>query len=109
MFAREISIHLKPNTLAEFTTALEKEIVPMLRKQAGFRDEMVFAVDGSNTVNAISLWDTKEQAETYAKDSYPDVLKALDKFLDGPPKVRMLTVINSTAHKLTRASVVVAA
>ena len=108
MFAREISIHLKPNVLDEFTTTLEKEIVPMLRKQAGFRDEIALSVDGSNTVNAISLWDTKEQAETYARDFYPGVLKALDKYLDDQPKVRSLTVINSTAHKLTMASVVAA-
>lgn len=108
MFAREISIHLKPNTLNEFTAMLEKEVVPVLRKQAGFRDEIVFSVDGANSVNAISLWDTKEQAETYATSVYPGVLKAFEKFVDGTPKVRALSVINSTAHKLTMASVVAA-
>jgi hypothetical protein len=36
------------------------------------------------------------------------VLKALDKFLDGPPKIRVSNVINSTSHKLTAAAVVAA-
>lgn len=108
MFARNISIHLKPNTLNDFTTTFEKEVVPMLRKQAGFRDEIVLAGEGTNNVKAISLWDTKEQADTYAKDVYPGVLKTLDNFLDGPPKVSVATVVNSTAHKLTMASVVAA-
>lgn len=108
MFARNISIHLKPNMLTEFSAAFEKEIVPMLRKQAGFRDEIVLAGDGTNNVSAISLWDTKEQADTYATTVYADVVKAMDKFLDGPPKVRIANVISSTLHKLTPASVVAA-
>jgi len=108
MFARNISIHLKPNMLNDFATTFEKEIVPMLRKQAGFRDEIVLAGENTNNVNAISLWDTKEQAESYATTGYPEVLKALDKFLDGPPKVRVMNVVNSTSHKLTAASVVAA-
>ena len=108
MFAREISIHLKPNTLSEFNTMLEKEVVPVLHKQAGFRDEIVFSVDGTNTVNAISLWDTKEQAEAYANSVYPGIVKAFEKFVEGTPKVRALSVINSTAHKLTTSSVIAA-
>jgi len=108
MFAREIHIQLKPNVLNEFTTMLEKEVVPILRKQAGFRDEIVFSLDGTNTVNAISLWDTKEHAEAYANSAYAGIVKTFEKFVDGTPKVRALTVINSTAHKLTMASVIAA-
>ncbi len=108
MFARTVSIHLKPNTLNDFTQTFEKDVVPMLRKQAGFRDEIALAADGGTDVTAISLWDTKEQSETYAKTTYPAVLKALDKFLDGPPKVHVSSVINSTSHKLTAAAVIAA-
>jgi hypothetical protein len=32
--------------------------------------------------------------------AYPEVLMRLDKVLDGPPKVRVSTVINSTVHKI---------
>src|ERR1041384_6953234 len=108
MFARNISLHLKPNMLTEFATTFEKEIVPMLRKHAGFRDEIVLAGEGSNNVIAISLWDTKEQADTYATTAYHDVVKAMDKFLDGSPSVRVANVLSSTLHKLTPASVVAA-
>jgi hypothetical protein len=108
MFARNVSIHLKPNTLNDFSQTFEKDVIPMLRKQAGFRDEIAFAADGGADVTAISLWDTKEQAETYATTTYPAVLKALDKFLDGPPKVSVSKVIHSTSHKLTAAAVVAA-
>jgi heme-degrading monooxygenase HmoA len=101
MFARNVSIRLKPNTFQAFNQTFENEIVPMLRKQAGFRDEIALSGDNDLHVTAISLWDTKEQAEAYDKATYPEVLKAMDKYLDGAPKVRPSSVINSTTHKIT--------
>ena len=101
MFARTVSIKLKPNTLNDFNQTFENEIVPMLRKQSGFRDEIAYASDDSSYVTAISLWDTKEQAEAYNTSVYPAVVKIVDKYLDSAPKVRVSSVIHSTAHKLT--------
>jgi quinol monooxygenase YgiN len=108
MFVRNVSIKLKPNTLSAFNTTFEKEIVPMLQKQAGFRDELAFASDDSSHVTAISMWDSKEQAEAYNTSAYPAVLKTMDKYLDGVPKVRVSSVINSTTHKVSTATVVAA-
>lgn len=101
MFARNVAIRLKPNSFKDFNQSFENDIVPMLRKQAGFRDEIALSGDNDLHVTAISLWDTKEQAEAYDKDMYPTVLKTLDKYLDGAPKVRNSSVINSTTHKIT--------
>src|SRR3984893_9206368 len=98
MFARNVSLRLKPNTLNEFTRIFDKEVIPMLRKQRGFRDEVTFGNPGGQDVVAISLWDTKEYAEAYNTAGYPEVLKMLDKVLDGDPKVRVSDVI-STIHK----------
>jgi len=100
MFARHVSMHLKPNTRAEFTQAIENEILPLLRKQHGFQDEIAFVATGSGTeVVAISLWDKKEDAEAYHRGSYPEVLKALAKVVDGTPEVRNFEVANSTLQK----------
>jgi hypothetical protein len=99
MFARNVSLRLKPNRLSEFTRIFEKEVIPMLRKQSGFRDEIAFAVPGGLDVIAISLWDTKEYAEAYKTAGYPEVLKILDKILDGTPKVQVSDVVSSTIHK----------
>ena len=108
MFARNVSIHLKPNTLNDFKQTFEKEIVPMLRKQAGFRDELALSGDNDTYVTAISFWDSKEQADAYNSSTYPTVLKTLDKYLDGPPKVRVSGVISSTSHNVTAAQVAAA-
>ena len=105
MFARNVAIRLKPNSLAEFTQTFEKEVFPILRKQAGFREEVTFSTSPTGRdVVAISLWDTKEHAEAYNAAGYPEVLKSLDKVLDGAPKVRVSDVLSSTIHQTTAVS-----
>ena len=101
MFARNVAVRLRPNTLTEFNQILEKQVMPIMRKQAGFRDELTLAAESGNFVNAISLWDSKEQADAYDKNVYPQVLKSLEKVLDGAPKVHVSNVITSTSHKLS--------
>jgi hypothetical protein len=104
MFARNVSLRLKPNTLREFTQTLDEKVIPLLRKQTGFQDEITFATAGGLDVVAISLWDSKEHAEAYSTTGYPEVLKTLDQVLDGTPKVRISDVISSTIHKALVAS-----
>jgi len=100
MFARSISIHLKPNSVADFTQLIEKETLPMLRKQKGFRDEMTFVAPGGAEAFGISLWDQKENADAYSRDAYPGVLKALGKVVEGTPQVHTYEVCNSTFHRI---------
>lgn len=105
MFARNVAIRLKPNSLAEFTRTFDNEVLPILRRQIGFQDEIMFSTSPTGTdVIAISLWDTKEHAEAYNAAGYPEVLKSLNKVLDGAPKVRVSDVISSTLHKTALAA-----
>jgi heme-degrading monooxygenase HmoA len=98
MYARNVAVRLKPNTLSDFTKVFETNVLPIMRKQKGFQDEITFAMPGGTDVVAISLWDTKESAEAYNTAGYPEVLKNLEKFLDGSPKLRVSDVISSTLH-----------
>ena len=100
MYARSISILLKPNSVAEFTQLIEKEALPLLRKQKGFQDEMTFVVPGGAEAFGISLWDQKQNADDYSRNAYPIVLKALGKVIEGTPQVRTYEVCNSTFHKI---------
>ena len=100
MYARNVTLHLKANSAAEFTRTLETDVLPMLRKQTGFKDEITFlAPDGQGAV-AISLWEKRENAETYGRDTYPTVLQSLAKVVEGTPKVEAFEVSNSTFHKI---------
>ena len=50
MFARNVSLRLKPGKLNEFTRTFDKEVLSILRKQPGFREEIIcasLAADGS--------------------------------------------------------------
>ena len=100
MFARNLSVHLKPNSVAEFTRTLDQEIMPLLRKQKGFQDEITFVSSNGTEAVGISLWDQKENAEAYNRGTYPQVMKALEKVVDGTPHVQNYEVANSTFHKI---------
>ena len=100
MFARSVHLHLKPNSVAEFARTIEKEIIPLLRKQKGFQDEITFVVPGGTEAVAISLWDQKEDAEAYNRGTYPEVLRGLAKVVEGTPQVQTYEVSNSTFHKI---------
>ena len=100
MFARNVRMQLKPNTSAQFTQTLEKEVIPMLRKQDGFQDEVAFIVPGGAEAVAISFWQSKEKAEAYSRTGYPEVLKALAKVVDGTPTLLSYEVSNSTFHQI---------
>jgi hypothetical protein len=81
VFARIVTMRLKPNTGAEFTQTIETRILPILRRQKGFRDEMTFVAPGGTEAVGISLWDQKEQAEAYNSNAFPEVLKELAKLV----------------------------
>jgi hypothetical protein len=100
MFARCVTIHLKPNSVAEFNKTLEKEILPLLQKQRGFRDEITLVVPSGAEALGISLWDQKEDAEAYNRATYPEVQKLLSKVSEGTPQVQTYEVSTSTVHKV---------
>ena len=103
MFARRVSMHLKPNSAAEYTRRLEKDVIPLLRKQKGFQDEISFITTGGKDASGISLWDRTEDAEAYSRATYPEVAKLLASFIEGTPQVETYEVSNSTFHKIPAA------
>ena len=100
MYARNVRMQLKPNSNAQFTQTLEKEVLPVLRKQEGFQDEVAFIVPGGTEAFAISFWQTKEKAEAYSRTGYPEELKALSQVVEGTPQLQNYEVSNSTFHKI---------
>ena len=96
MFARNVSFHLKSNMLSDYTRAFEKDVLPLLRKQNGFKDEITFAGPGGVDVTAISLWENKKDADNYNASMYPQVLKTLARFIEGTPQVHTSDVVTST-------------
>jgi hypothetical protein len=91
---------LKAKSAQEFAGVIENEILPLLRKHQGFRDEITFVAPERAEAVAISFWETKENAEAYNRTGYPEILKTLAKVIEGTPKVETFELSNSTLHKL---------
>jgi len=100
MYARQVSMELRPNSHADFTRRIESEILPLLRKQKGFQEEITFVNPAGKDAFAISLWDSKESAEAYNRASFAEVTKLLSKLVEGTPRVKSYEVANSTFHKI---------
>ena len=103
MFARHVLVRLKAKSAPEFTRLVEKEVIPMLRKQKGFRDVVTFISPDLTEAVSNSFWETKADAEAYSRKSYSEVLKVLARVLDGTPTVGTAIVSNSTFHKIAAA------
>ena len=104
MFARNVSIHLKSNMFNDYTQTFEKNVLPLLRQQKGFRDEITLSNPGSVDVIAISLWDTRANAEAYNTNTYPEVLRTLARMIDGTPQVQTFEAVTSTFHNVAVAA-----
>jgi len=100
MYTRNVSMKLKPNSEKEFTRTFENDVIPMLRKQKGFKDEITLVAPERNEAVAISFWDRKEDAEAYNREKYPEILKTLSKVVEGTPRVESFAVANSTSHQI---------
>ena len=100
MFARHITLQLKPNLAKEFPVTFEKEIVPLLKKQKGFVDELLLMTPEKKELVAISLWETKELADIYHREMYPKVEKLVEKYTVGAPIVKKFEAEYSTFHRI---------
>jgi hypothetical protein len=92
MFSRHITLQIKKNSLPEFPQVIEKEVLPLLRRQKGFLDELLLIAPEKTEVVAISLWENKEFAEIYNREFYPEVVKILNKYIEGVPVVKAFEV-----------------
>lgn len=104
MYARNVTMQLKPNTAGQFSTTIE-QVLPLLRKRTGFADELAFVAADGKQAFAISLWDGKDNADAYGRETYPEVLKGLANVIEGTPVVSSFEVANSTFHKIPAARV----
>ncbi len=100
MYARILKMNLKPAHISDWNVAFDKHILPALRKEKGFQDQITLVGPNGVEIVAISMWDSKESADAYNSATYPELLKALSNMLDGSPQVKTYEVGTSTFHKL---------
>jgi hypothetical protein len=99
MLVRKVTALLKPNSISKFSRLMDEEVIPTLRKENGFQDELTFFAPSEDAVTSISLWDKASNAETYSRETYPAVRKKLAVLIEGISKVDTYETLNSTFHK----------
>jgi quinol monooxygenase YgiN len=95
-FARNVQFNLKSGQADEFNRLMTKEVLPLLKNEKGFRQDLT--VLGKNTGMSISVWDDRACADTYNTKTYPEVLKKLNPVLDGTPRVETYDTIHTLVH-----------
>lgn len=102
MHTRIVETASKQGKARELCHTIDEKVLPILKKQTGFVDELVMVSDSdSNRVVSISFWTTKEDAERYNREQFENVKKTIQHLLEGAPDVRTFDVHSSTAHRLT--------
>jgi len=96
MYSRHITMQVKQNMLPKFPEVIENEILPLLRRQKGFLEEIILTAPNKTELVAISLWENKEFAENYNREFYPEVVKIVNKYVDGLPIVKTFEVEYAT-------------
>ena len=100
MFVRQVTAHLKPDKFDLFNQRLEDDVVPLLKQQWGFRDELSFFDTENDEAIAMSFWNTRKDAEQYHRHIYPQVSKKMQEVVEGTPEVRLFEVNNATWYDI---------
>ncbi|HKT11546.1 MAG TPA: hypothetical protein VJW77_06930 [Terriglobia bacterium] len=100
MFVRILRMKLKPDGAEGIERTVDDEVVPVVKKFAGFAGQVTMVSSDRKEAIGISLWDRKESAETYKKEQSAAVLKALGKHVEGKPELQTYEVTNTTFEKL---------
>jgi len=101
MFTRVVELTSKSGKSKELANTINEKVVPVLKKQHGFVDEMVLVSDAEpNRILGISFWDTKEDAEQYHREQFPKIHDSVRHLLGTDPIVRTFDVHTSTTHRI---------
>ncbi len=83
--ARSVRFDIATDKNEEFHTLFRNEVLPMLKKQDGFKDELLL-VDNQHVL-AISVWKNADAARKYESVTYPEVDKTLRPVMTGKPTI----------------------
>ena len=93
-FTRNVEFDIQPGKGQEFKTVMENDILPIMKKQDGFRGELALVND--NRAIGISCWDSEKHAEAYRTNAYPKVLETLKPVIRGTPSVESFELASTT-------------
>jgi hypothetical protein len=100
MFVRVLQMKLKPGGGKGLSASAEKEILPILKKFTGFAGEFTLVSADGKEALGVTLWERKEDAETYNREGTASVLKVVEKYTEGKSVPHIYNVAHSTVQTL---------
>jgi heme-degrading monooxygenase HmoA len=101
MFTRVVELTSKPGKSKELAQTTNEKVVPILKKQRGFVDEMLLVSDTEpDRILGISFWNSKADADEYQREQYPKIRDSVRHLLETDPVVRTFDVHTSTTHRI---------
>jgi len=83
--ARSVRFDIAADKNEEFHTIFRNDVLPILKKQDGFRNELLL-VDNEHVL-AISVWSNLDSARRYESGTFPQIDKALRTVMSGKPTI----------------------
>jgi len=106
MFARHVTMKLRADSLTKFVLVMENGVIPLLREQEGFLDQITLISAERVEAIVITLWDRKESEEAFNRTRNPEVISRLLEVIDRSPEVGLFEVVTSISknidHETTR-------
>jgi hypothetical protein len=99
MFARAVSIKVKPGCEVELTRILEQEVIPRCRQERDFLGLLAFIGPDGTEALSLSLWDQEKSARANCPANLC-ALTALASVIRGTPSVQVYKVSNTTLHTM---------
>jgi len=101
MFTRIVEVSTKKGKSREVCGVIRDKILPILRNQTGFVDEITLVSDQNpERVVSLSFWNSREDAHRYQSQQFQTVTNLIRAHLETDPKVETYDLETSTVHKI---------
>jgi hypothetical protein len=101
MYMLLIDGEIKAGKKNEFVNAWRSQILPLLKKQSGFVDEiLLFESAPSHAGVGLSFWKTQHEAEHYRKEVFPKGKDSVQHLINGAPSIRGFEVEAAETFKI---------
>jgi heme-degrading monooxygenase HmoA len=95
-----IDAKLKPGRREDFLKVFNSLVLPLLKKQPGFVDEILLFEDGNDAGIGLSIWESRDDAERYLHNVFQKAKSNMEHLIDGEVAVRSFEIEASEVFQI---------
>jgi heme-degrading monooxygenase HmoA len=101
MFSRAVAVLTKHGKARELTRTIHDKIIPILKSQPGFVDEILLVSDTeSDQILSLSFWKSQQDAERYSREQFPRINELISHLVESAPVPKTFNVDTFTSHNI---------